>query len=117
MNWDDKINRRILQVRKTFGYTQKTFAENLKLSRTYLGEIEVRRRRVNDRIVKLIAMTYGVNADWLKTGAGAMFDRAVDPRLEQLVADFKKLDEPLKEQVLRQLKFLVKYQETKRRNG
>jgi transcriptional regulator with XRE-family HTH domain len=117
LDWDEKINRRVVEVRKAFGYTQKEFADNLKLSRTYLGEIEANRRRVNDRIVKLIVLTYGVSADWLKNGAGVMFDQTVDPRLEQLVADFKKLDDPLKDYVLRQLDFLVKYLEAKQKDG
>ncbi|MHB9291727.1 hypothetical protein Holit_00810 [Hollandina sp. SP2] len=117
LDWDEKLNRRIIEVRKAFGYTQKEFSDNLKLSRTYLGEIEAKRRRVNDRIVKLIALTYGVSVDWLKTGAGTMFDQTVDPRLEQLVADFKKLDDPLKDYVLRQLDFLVKYLESKQKSG
>ncbi|MDR3114309.1 MAG: helix-turn-helix transcriptional regulator [Treponema sp.] len=117
MDWDEKINRRIIEARKAFGYTQKEFADNLKLSRTYLGEIEANRRRVNDRIVKLIAVTYGVSVEWLKTGAGTMFDQIVDPRLEQLVTDFKKLDDPLKDYVLKQLDFLVKYMETNQKSG
>jgi hypothetical protein len=58
-------------------------------------------------------MTYGVSGDWLKTGEGAMFEQTIDPRLEQLVADFKKLDDPLKNHILRELDFLVKYLETK----
>jgi hypothetical protein len=59
-------------------------------------------------------MTYGVSGDWLKSGEGVMFEQVIDPRLEQLVADFKKLDDPLKDYVLRQLDFLVKYLEKKR---
>jgi hypothetical protein len=42
-----------------------------------------------------------------------MFEQVIDPRLEQMVADFKKLDDPLKDYVLRQLDFLVKYLEKK----
>jgi hypothetical protein len=56
----------------------------------------------------LFALGYGVSA----TGR-AMFEQMVDPRLEQLVADFKKLDDPLKDHVLRQIDFLVRYLETK----
>jgi hypothetical protein len=68
---------------------------------------------VNDRIIKLISMTYGVSGDWLKSGEGTMIEQMVDPRLEQLIADFKKLDDPLPDHVLRQLDFLVHYLETK----
>jgi transcriptional regulator with XRE-family HTH domain len=117
LDWDEKVNQRLIEVRKAFGYTQKEFVKGIKLSSTYLCDLEANRRRVNDRIIKLISVTYGVSADWLKTGEGAMFDQAVDPRLEQLVADFKKLDEPLKDYVLRQLDFLVKYLEAKQKGG
>jgi transcriptional regulator with XRE-family HTH domain len=114
LNWDERINQRIVETRNAFGYTQKKFAEGIKLSRTYLAEIEANRRRVNDRIIKLISMTYGISGDWLKNGEGAMFEQVIDPRFEQLIADFKKLDDPLKDYVLLQLDFLVKYLEKKK---
>jgi transcriptional regulator with XRE-family HTH domain len=113
LDWDEKINQRLIETRKAFGYTQKKFAKGINLSSTYLCDIEANRRSVNDRIIKLVSMTYGISGEWLKSGEGAMFEKTVDPRLEQLIADFKKLDDPLKDYVLRQLDFLVKYLETK----
>ncbi|GHU43110.1 hypothetical protein FACS1894190_13260 [Spirochaetia bacterium] len=114
MEIDTTVNERILQVRQTFGYSQKKFAEGIKLSKSYLGEIEANKRRANDRIIQIICLTYGVNERWLKTSLGTMFDETVDPRLEQVIHNFKKLDSLLKDHILQQLDFLVHYSEIKR---
>ncbi|GHU16032.1 hypothetical protein FACS1894163_04640 [Spirochaetia bacterium] len=113
MEIDTTVNDRISQVRQTFGYSQKKFAEGIKLSKSYLGEIEANKRRANDRIIQIICLTYGVNEHWLKTGLGTMFDETLDPRLEQVIQNFKKLDNLLKDHMLQQLNFLVHYAEIK----
>jgi transcriptional regulator with XRE-family HTH domain len=111
---DTTVNDRISQVRQTFGYSQKKFGEGIKLSKSYLGEIEANKRKANDRIIQIICLTYGVNEHWLKTGTGTMFDETVDPRLEQVIQNFKKLDNLLKDHILQQLNFLVRYSDIKR---
>jgi hypothetical protein len=35
-----------------------------------MGAIELGTRRVNDRIIKIISMTFGVNESWLKSEIG-----------------------------------------------
>jgi transcriptional regulator with XRE-family HTH domain len=107
---DTQINRRIIEARHTLGLSQKEFAGGVKISPAYIGSIESGTRRVNDRIIKLIAMTFGVNEKWLKTGEGAMFDGADDFRLQQVVASFKKLDAPFQEYVIKQLDLLLDLQ-------
>jgi transcriptional regulator with XRE-family HTH domain len=75
LDWDEKINQRLIETRKAFGYTQKEFAKGINLSSTYLCDLEANRRRVNDRIIKLISITYGVSDDWLKNGEGLCLNR------------------------------------------
>jgi len=87
-----RINKRIVQIRKTLGYSQKKFAEELKLSASFQGGIEANHRKVNDRLIKMISLTYGVDEKWLKTGEGEMFDINKDPRLERIIHNFNKLD-------------------------
>ena len=101
------INQRIVQIRKTLGYSQEKFAEGIKLSRSFQGGIEANHRKVNERLVKMICLSYGVDESWLKTGEGEMFDTAKDPRLERIIRNFNKMDPLLKEYVIKYLDWLV----------
>jgi transcriptional regulator with XRE-family HTH domain len=106
-------NQRILQVRKALGFSQQKFAEGMKLSKTYQGNMELGNQPVNDRIIKLISMTYGANEEWLKTGAGDMFDKIEDHKLRKIIELFKKLDDTGQDCVLEQLEVYIKYHRKK----
>jgi len=108
---DAKISLRIGEVRKTLGLTQQKFAEGLKISQTHASAIERNSRTIQDRIIKMICFTYGVNENWLKTGKGEMFEKGRDLRLEQVISNFKKLDELLQDYVLKQISLALEYQE------
>jgi transcriptional regulator with XRE-family HTH domain len=113
LRFDHTVNQRIGEVRQALGHTQEQFAEGIKISKTYQGHIERNERRANDRIIKIISMTYGVNEEWLKTGTGDMFDKFDDFRLEQLTYNFKKLDAKAQEYALKLIDLLVNYEADK----
>ena len=73
MDKDTGISRRIGDVRNALDLTQKQFAEDLKISQTHASAIERNTRTIQDRIIKMICYTYGVNEKWLKTGKGPGF--------------------------------------------
>jgi len=106
-----KISHRIGEVRKTLGLTQQKFAEGLKISQTHASALERNCRTIQDRIIKMICFTYGVNENWLKTGKGEMFEKGRDFRLEEVIANYKKLDELLQDYVLKQIRLALEYQE------
>jgi transcriptional regulator with XRE-family HTH domain len=108
---DAKISRRIGEVRKTLGLTQQKFAEDLKISQTHASALERNSRTIQDRIIKMICFTYGVNEKWLKTGKGEIFEKGRDFKLEEVVNNFKKLDELLQDYVLKQIRLALDYQE------
>jgi transcriptional regulator with XRE-family HTH domain len=110
---DHGKNQRILQVRKAMGLSQQKFADGIKLSKTYQGMIELEQRPVKDRLIKLISMTYGANEEWLKTGAGDMFDKIEDHKLRQIIDIFKKLDANEQDCILEQLEVYIKYHRDK----
>jgi transcriptional regulator with XRE-family HTH domain len=110
-----EINQRIIAVRKALDYTQKKFAEGIELSASYLGGIEANHRKVNDRLIKMICLIYGVNENWLKTGSGTMFDIKKDPKLERIIRNFNRMDTLLQDYVIKYLDWLVEYYE-KREN-
>ena len=106
---DTGINQRVVKIRKILGYTQGKFAEPLKISRSFQGEIEKNHRKINGRLIKMICLTYGVNEAWLTTGAGEVFDTRKDPRLERIIRNFNTLDPPLQDYVLNYLDWLTEY--------
>ncbi|GHT95563.1 hypothetical protein FACS1894141_4410 [Spirochaetia bacterium] len=110
-DYDYEINRRIPQIRMVLDYTQEKFADGIKLSRSALAGIEINRRKVNDRLIKMICLTYGVNETWLKTGAGEMFDVGNDAKLERIIRNFNKMDDTLQDYVMKYLDWLVEYYE------
>lgn len=107
-DFQDSINNRLITVRKALKISSKNFADSIKISRNYLSEIECGKRKVNDRIIKLIALNFGVNEDWLKTGEGEMFADTEDPRLRQIISNFQQLDSFLQDYLVRQLDWMVK---------
>ncbi|MCL2763528.1 MAG: helix-turn-helix transcriptional regulator [Treponema sp.] len=111
MNNDAGINRRIGQIRKALKLTQQKFAEGLKVSKAHAGAMELGTRKAPDRIIKMICFTYGVNENWLKTGKGAMFAEGRDYKLEEVIGNFKKLDDLLQDYVLKQIRLALEYQE------
>ena len=105
------VGQRIGEIRKTLGLTQQKFAEDLKISRSLACALESNTRTIQDRIIKMICFTYGVNENWLKTGKGTMFDEGRDYKLEEVISNFKKLDELLQDYVLKQIRLALEYQD------
>ncbi|GHV37154.1 hypothetical protein AGMMS49546_04110 [Spirochaetia bacterium] len=110
---DNGINQRIFQIRKFLGYTQEKFAAGISLSRSALAVIEINHRKANDRIIKMISLTYGVNENWLRTGDGEMFDIGNDRKLERIIRNFNKMDDLLQDYVMKYLDWLVEYYDKK----
>jgi len=106
-----EISQRISDIRKALGLTQKQFAEGLKVSKAHAGAMELNTRKVPDRIIKMICFTYKVNEKWLTTGKGAMFEEGRDLRLEEVISNFKKLDDLLQDYVLKQIRLALEFQE------
>jgi transcriptional regulator with XRE-family HTH domain len=115
--YDYGINQRVILVRKALGYSQGKFAENISLSRSFQGGIEINHRKVNDRLVKMICLSYGVNEKWLRTGKGEMFDTEKDPKLERIIRNFNKMDSLLQDYVIKYLDWLVEYYEKRPKSG
>jgi transcriptional regulator with XRE-family HTH domain len=115
--YDYGLNQRIIQVRKALGFTQKKFAEGIELSPSFQSGIEIKHRKVNDRLIRMIALTYGVSENWLRTGEGAMFETEKDLRLERIIRNFNKMDSLLQDYVMKYLDWLVEYYENRPDGG
>ena len=71
------MNSRITALRLALGggkkkISQKQFGEKLGISDAYVAQLEGG-KPLNDRIINLICLTYGVNEHWFRTGEGEMF--------------------------------------------
>lgn len=66
------MNERIIQARKSQGLTQDALAKLLKISKSYVSQIESGQKVPSDRLVDDICQVLNVNAEWLKSGGGEM---------------------------------------------
>ena len=108
-DYDYQINQRVIEIRKKMGLTQEKFAGPLKISASFQGGIEANHRKVNDRLIKIICLTYAIEEDWLKTGMGEMYNSQKDPRLERIIRTYNKLDPQLQNYVMEYLDWLTAY--------
>jgi transcriptional regulator with XRE-family HTH domain len=104
---------RILEVRRAAGLSQTEFGERIKVSRTHVGSLEKGQRTINDRLINLICMTFGVNETWLRTGRGAMYDGPKNHKLEKVTVNFNRLDDLLQDFVLKEIDALLEYMDKK----
>ena len=102
------ISARIIEARKALKISQKDFAKGMCISAQYLSNVEKDCRKVNDRLIKLISMSYGVNERWLKTGEGEMLHKAPEEKLMRVVSIFNELPSDFQDYALQQLDQLLK---------
>lgn len=84
----DKMNigERIRHLRKNeLKMTQDDFASKIDISRSNIGNIEIGRIAVTERIIASICREFGVNEEWLRTGNGEMF---IPLTRDQLITGF-----------------------------
>ena len=69
-----KIFERIKYIRENeLKITQEDFAMSIGLSRSNIGNIEVGRINVTDRVIQDICLKYNINETWLRYGTGEIF--------------------------------------------
>jgi transcriptional regulator with XRE-family HTH domain len=85
---------RLKQVRNTLGLTQVKFAERIGIASSYLAEMELGKKKLNDRTIRLIGMEFGVNERWLSTGKGMIYDDESAVNLAKATSLFKSLTAP-----------------------
>lgn len=101
---------RIKEVRKTLSMTQTDFAKAICISNGYLSDVEGGYRKVNERLIKLIAAVFGVSEAWLAAGEGAMFIQSPSEKRERLIACFNELPPDFQDYVLHQVEQLLHLQ-------
>jgi transcriptional regulator with XRE-family HTH domain len=105
---DDERSRRLFEIRQVLRLTQKEFGEKIHISKGYVTSLEKNRQPLNERIIKLLADTYGVNPEWIKYGKNPMFFNPQKGKLTEIITIFNKLNPDFQNFVITQLKNLLK---------
>lgn len=105
------IAERIRHLRKNeLKMTQDDFASKIDISRSNIGNIEIGRIAVTERIIASICREFSVNEEWLRTGSGEMFKQPSD-EIGYYVEDLLEYDghgNPFYDMIIEMMK---KYQE------
>ena len=108
---NNEINQRVKELRKVLNMTQVSFSQVIALSSGYLAGIETEKRRVNNRLIKLICSSFKVNEQWLRSGEGEMFAGDDNEQYIKLVGLFRELDTRYQDYIFKEIDLLLKIQE------
>ena len=80
------MNSRIKQVRQhpKINMSQEAFGARLGLTGSGISLLESGRRNASEQVILSICREYGVNEEWLRTGAGEMFVQTADDALREI---------------------------------
>ena len=101
------INERIRHLRTTLQLSQAEFAKAIFISNGYIADIENANRKINDRIIHLISLTFGASEAWLKSGTGNMFYTTPAEKLQRLTSLFNNLPPKFQDYVMVQIEQLL----------
>jgi transcriptional regulator with XRE-family HTH domain len=105
------VNQRIKQVREALRLSQVQFSRVISLSSGYLAGVETEKRKVNNRLIKLICSSFRVDEEWLRTGIGEMFNQNPDEGFTKLVSLYKELTPAFQAYILKQIDLLLEMQD------
>lgn len=105
------VYERIKEIRTKLNMSQVEFSERIFLSKGFYGDIEIGKKKVNDRIIYIVSKQFNVNEEWIRTGRGGIFiDTLADIRKEKLLNIYNQLDGSLRDCLIEQSNILLKLQ-------
>lgn len=97
-------NERIKHLREHLGISQEKLGETIGLSKSGISSIENGNRSVTEKHIKLISTCFNVNEDWLRTGAGSMFNpMSEDEELDLYIGRISGSNDKFKKNLLKAL--------------
>lgn len=88
-----QIYERIKSLRKDLDKTQQEFADQIKISRSNLGNIETGKISVTDRVITDICNEFSVSEKWLRFGDEPVFTDANDPYANEIMKLYNTLND------------------------
>lgn len=109
------MSNRIKAVREALNMSQREFGENLGVSRDVISNLEYNRVEPKELFLRHICQQYKVNALWLQTGEGEMFEEnpASTAKLDEALEIFQSLRPEFQDYALEQIRKLAELQEKK----
>ena len=109
------VYERIKEIRDKVKLSQVEFSERIFISKSFYGDIEIGKKKVNDRIIFIVSKQFNVNEEWIRTGRGEMFlEKIPDLRKEKLLNIYYQLEGSLRDVLVEQSGVLLKLQKTKK---
>lgn len=88
------INERIKYLRKeVLDLNQQEFSNKINISRSNLGNIEIGKVNVTDRVIHDISRSLNVNKNWLIDGIEPIFSESNDPYTNEIIKIYLTLNE------------------------
>ena len=113
---DDSVSQRIKELREKLGLNQKDFSSLLALSGGYIAGIEIKIRKVNERLIKLIVAEFGVSEEWLRHGKDPMFlERKTNEKAVRILSLFNDLPPHYQDVIISTIESLRKANEIERK--
>ena len=82
------MNKRVKELRKHLGLSQKEFGDRLGVTDAAISSIESGRRSLTEQMIKAICRTFKAGYDWIKYGKGEMFEALPESLLDELSIEF-----------------------------
>ena len=109
------VYERIKEIRDKVKLSQVEFSERIFISKSFYGDIEIGKKKVNDRIIFIVSKQFNVNEEWIRTGRGEMFiEKTPDLRKEKLLNIYYQLEGSLRDVLVEQSGVLLKLQKTRK---
>jgi transcriptional regulator with XRE-family HTH domain len=107
------VQQRLKAIRAELKLSQRAFAKQIYISQSQYAELETGNKKLNVRIIHLIAVQFNVYKKYLKDAEAPMFNASPpDCRLNELLNIFDSLDELLQNYLLLQAREILKIQES-----
>lgn len=82
------VGERIKAARKSLGLTLEEFGKKLGVGKTAISKLENGERNLTDQMLLSIHREFNVREEWLRDGAGEMFEPAASDELDALAREY-----------------------------
>jgi transcriptional regulator with XRE-family HTH domain len=104
------VHERIRELRRALQLSQPAFAAKIRISKGYIALLELGKKPVNGRVIRLISAAFNASERWLETGDGPMFHGSSDRKLDELGRIFRNLNPFFQDFFLEQMRKVYDYE-------
>jgi transcriptional regulator with XRE-family HTH domain len=94
--------------------TQPVFAEKISISKGYIAALELGKKPINDRIIKLICAAFKVNEDWLREGVEPIYLKGQEEKVEDAMSLFRRLNTFFQDYFISEMQKIYEYEKRRK---